>query len=87
MLQTYGQPLVPADRLGALPPPDPRQVAAFIAAGLDAPGSRRGSHMTTPDPTPTSSRPPSWVRSRCGTASSRRPRSKAPPQTRWSPTR
>jgi hypothetical protein len=37
VLQTYGQPLVPADRLGALPPPDPRQVAAFIAAGLDAP--------------------------------------------------
>lgn len=40
LLQTYGQPLVPADRLGALPPPDPRQVAAFIAAGLDAPAPR-----------------------------------------------
>lgn len=37
LLQTYGEPLVPADRLGAVPAPDPRQVAAFLAAGLDAP--------------------------------------------------
>ncbi|MEU8139520.1 TetR/AcrR family transcriptional regulator [Streptodolium elevatio] len=37
LLQTYGEPLAPADRLGATPPPDPRQVVAFIAAGLDAP--------------------------------------------------
>lgn len=37
VLQTYGRPLAPADRLGAVPPPDPRQAAAFLAAGLDAP--------------------------------------------------
>lgn len=37
LLQTYGEPLVSADRLGAVPPPDARQVAAFVAAGLDAP--------------------------------------------------
>ncbi|MDI2125330.1 TetR/AcrR family transcriptional regulator [Yinghuangia seranimata] len=40
LLQAYGQPLVPADRLTALPPPDPAQVAAFIAAGLDAPAPK-----------------------------------------------
>jgi AcrR family transcriptional regulator len=37
VLQTYGRPLTSADRLGSVPPPDPREVAGFIAAGLDAP--------------------------------------------------
>ncbi|NUU22579.1 MAG: TetR/AcrR family transcriptional regulator [Streptomycetaceae bacterium] len=36
LLQTYGEPLAPINRLGAAPPPDPREVAAFVAAGLDA---------------------------------------------------
>lgn len=51
LLQTYGEPLAPAERLGALPPPDAAEVAAFVAAGLDAPAQARGSAPTDPAPT------------------------------------
>ncbi len=61
LLQTYGEPLAPADRLGAVPPPDARQVVAFIAAGLDAPDPAAADGADTgaaqdpsiePDPAP-----------------------------------
>ncbi|MCF2525995.1 TetR/AcrR family transcriptional regulator [Yinghuangia soli] len=48
LLHTYGEPLAPADRIGAVPPPDAREVAAFVAAGLDAPAAPAASAPERP---------------------------------------